>query len=216
MDLGPVWESRSLLINGFVLTVQLSVIAIVLGSTVGLGAALLRTSRSRVAVWIVQGYVGLFRGTPLLMQLFFVYFGLPYLGVNVDRFVAAVVALTLFSGAYISEIIRAGIESVARGQRDASQSLGLTFTQMMRHVVIPQAGPVALPPLVGFYIGVVKDTSLATIIGYSELLRGAQAIIDRTARPIEVYLVVGLLYFAICYPLSRVAASLEKRVQVAR
>lgn len=216
MEWQAIWDSRSQLAEGFLLTLQLSAIAILLGSTVGLVAALLRTSRFRPVVWMIEGYVGLFRGTPLLMQLFFIYFGLPILGVNVDRFLSVVAALTLYSGAYISEIVRAGIESVARGQRDAAQSLGFTFAQTMRHVVIPQAGLVALPPLVGFYISVVKDTSLATIIGYSELLRGAQGIIDRTARPIEVYLVVGLLYFAICYPLSRAAARLEKRALVTR
>jgi polar amino acid transport system permease protein len=216
MDWQAVWDSRSLLIEGVFLTLELAAVAICLGSVVGLVAALARTSRLAVVNWAAQGYIGLFRGTPLLMQLFFIYFGLPYLGVNVDRAVAAIVALTLYSGAYIAEIVRAGIESVAKGQRDAAQSLGLSFVQVMRHVVIPQAGLVTLPPLVGFYISVVKDTSLAYVIGYSELLRNAQSIIDRTARPMEVYLVVGLLYFAICFPLSRMVARLEKRVMATR
>lgn len=216
MDWQAVWDSRSLLIEGVFLTLELAAVAIFLGSVVGLVAALARTSRSAVVNWLAQGYIGLFRGTPLLMQLFFIYFGLPYLGLNVDRAFAAIAALTLYSGAYIAEIIRAGIESVAKGQRDAAQSLGLSFAQLMRHVVIPQAGPVTLPPLVGFYISVVKDTSLAYVIGYSELLRNAQSVIDRTARPMEVYLVVGLLYFAICFPLSRMVGRLEKRVMATR
>ncbi len=166
--------------------------------------------------WIFRAYIWLFRGTPLLMQLFFIFFGLPFLGIEVDAFLAVVIGLTLYSGAYITEIIRAGIESVAKGQNDAALSLGMSFPQMMRRVILPQAGLVTLPPLVGFWIGMVKDTSLATIIGYNELLHNAQEIIDRTGRSTEVYLTVAVLYFAVCFPLSRIVSHLEKRAMVLR
>jgi polar amino acid transport system permease protein len=206
-----VVESRNVLLGGFLVTVQLSVLAIALGTSLGLVVGLIRTTHVPVLAQIARGYIEVFRGSPLLMQLFFVYFGLPYLGFDVDRLFAAVLALTLYSGAYIAEIIRAGIESVPKGQIEAAYSLGLSFYEVMRYVVLPQTVTVALPPLIGFYIGLVKDTSLATIIGYRELIRESQSIIDRTARPLEVYTAVAALYFLICYPLSLLATRLERR-----
>ena len=212
MDFQVIAESRGLLIDGLLLTIQLSAIAIVLGTVLGFVVAVPYTLRLPVVRQVIRVYIELFRGTPLLMQLFFVYFGLPYMGITVDRFPAAVAALTAYSGAYIAEIIRAGIESVSHGQRDASESLGLTFAQTMRRIIIPQATTLAIPPLAGFYIGVVKDTSLAMIIGYRELLRSGQEIIDRTGQPMVVYLVVAVMYFVVCFPLSRLAARLEAPV----
>lgn len=213
MDFSIILESRGVLVDGLLLTIGLSIVAIVLGTVVGFAVAIPYTIRIPVVRQVLRVYIELFRGTPLLMQLFFVYFGLPYMGVTVDRFPAAVAALTVYSGAYIAEIIRAGIESVPRGQREASESLGLTFAQTMRRVIIPQAATVAVPPLAGFYIGLVKDTSLAMIIGYRELLRTAQEIIDRTGQPMVVYVAVALMYFLICFPLSRLAAQLEGRAR---
>lgn len=206
-----VWDSRSVLLGGFLVTLQLSVLAIALGTTLGLLVGLIRSTHVPVLTQVARGYVEIFRGSPLLMQLFFIYFGLPYLGFDVDKLFAATLALTLYSGAYIAEIVRAGIEAVPKGQIEAAYSLGLSFFEVMRHVVLPQTITVALPPLIGFYIGLVKDTSLATIIGYRELIRESQSIIDRTARPLEVYLAVAVLYFVICYPLSLVATRLERR-----
>lgn len=212
MNWHVVIDARSMLIGGALVTLELSALAIVLGTTVGLLVALARSARVALVSQVLRVYIEIFRGAPLLMQLFFVYFGLPYLGVEVSKLAAAVTALTLYSGAYIAEIIRAGIESVPKGQREAAHSLGLSSFEVMRYVILPQTLTVALPPLIGFYIGLIKDTSLATIIGYGELMRESQAIIDRTARPLEVYIAVALIYFAICYPLSRLVIRLERRV----
>jgi len=206
-----VIESRGVLWGRFLVTIQLSAMAIALGTTLGLIVALIRVARVPVVAQVARIYIEIFRGSPLLMQLFFVYFGLPYLGYDVTKSFAAILALTLYSGAYIAEIIRAGIEAVPKGQREAATSLGLSFYEIMRYVIIPQTVTVALPPLIGFYIGLVKDTSLATIIGYRELIRESQSIIDRTARPLEVYLAVAVLYFIICYPLSMLSTRLERR-----
>lgn len=212
MNWHVVWESRTVLLGGALVTLELSALAIGLGTTLGLIIALIRTARVPVLWQIARVYIEIFRGSPLLMQLFFVFFGLPYLGFDISKLAAAVWALTLYSGAYIAEIIRAGIEAVPRGQREAAHSLGLSSYEVMRYVVLPQTLTVALPPLIGFYIGLIKDTSLATIIGYRELIRESQSIIDRTARPLEVYTAVALIYFAICYPLSLLVTRLERRV----
>jgi len=212
MNWHVVWESRSVLLGGALVTLELSALAIGLGTTLGLLVALIRTARVPVLSQIARVYVEIFRGSPLLMQLFFVFFGLPYLGFDVSKLAAAVWALTLYSGAYIAEIIRAGIEAVPKGQKEAAYSLGLSPYEAMRYVVLPQTLTVALPPLIGFYIGLIKDTSLATIIGYRELIRESQSIIDRTARPLEVFTAVALIYFVICYPLSLLVTRLERRV----
>jgi polar amino acid transport system permease protein len=214
MDFGAVWDSRTIFLEGFVTTLELAAIAIACGTVLGLVCALLRAARLPVVGWIVQVYVLLFRGTPLLLQLFFIYFVLPVVGVEIDMFTTVTIGLTLYSGAYVTEIIRAGIEAVAKGQRDAGLSLGMSFSQLMRHVVLPQAGLVTLPVLVGWWIGVVKDTTLATIIGYKELLFNAQEVIDRTGAAPAVYLTVAILYFAICFPLSRVVKRLERLAAV--
>ncbi len=212
MNWHVVWESRSVLLGGALVTLELSALAIGLGTTLGLLVALIRTARVPVLSQIARVYIEVFRGSPLLMQLFFVFFGLPYLGFDISKLAAAVWALTLYSGAYIAEIVRAGIEAVPKGQREAAYSLGLSPYEAMRYVVLPQTLTVALPPLIGFYIGLIKDTSLATIIGYRELIRESQSIIDRTARPLEVFTAVALIYFVICYPLSLLVTRLERRV----
>ena len=215
MDWTVVWESRGMLLAGFVVTLELSAIAIVGGSIVGFVVAVIRFARVPVVSPILRVYINIGRGTPLLMQLFFIFFGFPLLGIDVDAFAAAVVALVIYTGAYVAEIVRSGLESVGRGQIDAALSLGLSFPQMIRRVVTPQAGIVALPPLVGLFIGVIKDTSLTTIIGYNELMNTSQSIVARVPSAIfTVYVVLAALYFIVCYPLSRFASRLEKQALV--
>jgi polar amino acid transport system permease protein len=211
MNWNVVFDSRGIILGGLWVTVQLSAMGIVLGTIVGLFVALIRHARIPVLSQAARIYVEIFRGSPLLLQLFFVFFGLPYLGLEVSPLEAALTALALYGGAYISEIFRAGIEAVPRGQYEAAQALGLSNYAIMRYVVLPQTFTVVLPPLIGFYIGLIKDTSLATIIGYQELMQQSQSIIDRTARPLEVYAVVAVLYFALCYPLSRLVTYLDRK-----
>lgn len=215
MDWSVVWESRGILLRGFAVTLELSAIAVVGGSIVGTLVAIIGFARVPIIGPILRVYINIGRGTPLLMQLFFIFFGFPYFGIEVDSFIAAVVALVVYAGAYVAEIVRAGLESVSKGQRDAALSLGLSFPQMMRRVVLPQSAIVALPPLVGLFIGVIKDTSLTSIIGYNELMNVSQSIIARVPNAIFiVYILIAALYFIVCYPLSRFAARLERRALV--
>jgi polar amino acid transport system permease protein len=161
---------------------------------------------------VLRGYVELFRGTPLLMQLFFIYFGLPLLGYEVDKFWAAFVAISLYSGAYVAEALRAGVEAVPRGQIEAAVALGLSFPQRLWDIIRPQALRVALPPLVGIYVAVIKDTSLATVIGYNELTRRGMELLLQYGRPMEFLLSIGLLYFVICFPISKLSEWLERKL----
>jgi polar amino acid transport system permease protein len=212
MDWGQIWDSRGILLIGLENTVVLSVLSIVTATIVGLIVGLLRTARLPILGPVLRVYLEVFRGSPLLIQMLFIYFGSAYLGISgISAFSAALLALTLYEGALVSEIFRAGIEAVPRGQRDAGRSLGLSRLAMQRDVILPQTVPIVLPPLVGQYIGLVKDTALATIVGYAELVREGQAIIDRIAMPIQVFLVVAGIYFVICYPMSLVARRLEER-----
>lgn len=207
-----ILNSSGILFAGFVGTVVLSIATIVTGTILGLLVAVLRTAHIRGLGVPLRIYLEVFRGSPLLVQMLFIYFGAAYLGLRfVETFTAALIALTLYEGALISEIFRAGIEAVPKGQREASRSLGLSRVQIERYVILPQTVTIVLPPLVGQYIGLVKDTALAAAIGYFELVREGQAIIDRIGMPIEVFAVVSVLYFVICYPMSLFARRLELR-----
>jgi polar amino acid transport system permease protein len=207
-----ILNSSGILFAGFVGTVVLSIAAIVTGTILGLLVAVLRTAHIRGLGVPLRIYLEVFRGSPLLVQMLFIYFGAAYLGLRfVETFTAALIALTLYEGALISEIFRAGIEAVPKGQREASRSLGLSRVQIERYVILPQTVTIVLPPLVGQYIGLVKDTALAAAIGYFELVREGQAIIDRIGMPIEVFAVVSVIYFVICYPMSLFARRLELR-----
>lgn len=212
MGWNDILESRGILLDGLANTLGLSVLTIVSGTILGLLVGLARASRIRFLSPVLRVYLELFRGSPLLIQMLFIYFGAAYLNIDgVTTFIAAAIALTLYEGALISEIFRAGIESVPRGQREAGRSLGLSRLQVTRDVVLPQTVSVAMPPLVGQYIGLVKDTALATVIGYADLVRQGQAIIDRIGMPFQVFFTIGVMYFIVCYPMSLVARSLEKR-----
>lgn len=207
-----ILNSSGILFAGFVGTVVLSIATIVTGTILGLIVAVLRTAHIRGLGVPLRIYLEVFRGSPLLVQMLFIYFGAAYLGLRfVETFTAALIALTLYEGALISEIFRAGIEAVPKGQREASRSLGLSRVQIERYVILPQTVTIVLPPLVGQYIGLVKDTALAAAIGYFELVREGQAIIDRIGMPIEVFAVVSVIYFVICYPMSLFARRLELR-----
>lgn len=209
-----IFDSSGILITGLVNTLTLSIATIVLATALGLLVAVLRSAHIRGLGLPLRLYLEIFRGSPLLVQLLFVYFGAAYLGIRgVDAFTAALIALTLYEGALISEIFRAGIEAVPKGQREAARSVGLSRPQIERYVVLPQTVPIVLPPLVGQYIGLVKDTALAASIGYFELVREGQAVIDRIGMPIEVFFVISVIYFFICYPMSLVARRLELRTQ---
>ncbi len=195
-------------------TLLLSLIAFVGGSVLGMLLTFLRLSGRRPLVLLVRGFVELFQGTPLLMQLFLAFFGLSLLGLNVNAWTAASLALTLFSSAFLCDIWRGCVESLPRGQWEASRCLGLGFTQTMRHVILPQALRIAIAPTVGFSVQVVKGTALASIIGFVELTKAGTMLNNATFQPFKVFALVALLYFLICYPLSLFSQHLERRLNV--
>jgi polar amino acid transport system permease protein len=196
-------------------TVALSLIAFVGGGLVGLLLLVMRLSNSRPAQLAVSGYVQLFQGTPLLMQLFLAYFGMALLGFNTSAWTAAAVALTLYTSAFLTEIWRGCVAAVPRGQWEAARSLALNFGEQLRHVILPQALRIAVPPTVGFLVQVVKGTALASVIGFVELTKAGTMITNATFKPFVVYSFVALLYFALCFPVSLYARGLERRLHAA-
>jgi polar amino acid transport system permease protein len=202
------------LFRGALVTVALCALAACSGLGMALVIGLMRTARRfRFLRWPAGVYVEIFRGTPLLMQFFIAYFGLAILGFKVPAFVAVSIPLMLYTGAYMGEIIRAGIEAIPRGQWEAGWSLGMTYVQLLRWVVAPTAIRIMIPPSVGFLVQLVKGTSLAYVVGYVELTRAGYIIAQSTNATMLVFTLVGTIYFAICYPLSLASQRLEARLK---
>ncbi|NLA06332.1 MAG: amino acid ABC transporter permease [Firmicutes bacterium] len=203
------------LLLGTRLTVELAIIAVAIGLVIGSFAGIGRVGGNRIVRIITGIYVDFIRGTPLLVQLFLVYFGLPSLiGRPIPPFLAAIAAMGINSGAYIAEIVRAGIQSIDRGQIEAARSLGLTYSQSMRYIIFPQAFRRIIPPLGNEFIAMLKDSSLVSVIALEELLRKGQVVITRTFRPFEVYMVVALIYLTMTLAISRLVAWSEKRLKI--
>ena len=199
------------LLQGACWTLGLSLIAFIGGGLLGLVVALCRVSPFKALRVITAGYVQLVQGTPLLVILFMTFFGLPALGMNISPLAAASVSLTIYVAAYLGEIWRGCIQSVPRVQWEAAECLALTRIQRMRLVVLPLATRIATPPTVGFMVQIVKNTSLASVVGFVELARSGQLINNSVFEPFVVYFIIALLYFAMCYPLSRWSQRLESR-----
>lgn len=193
-------------------TLLLTVIAFAGGGVLGLGIAVLRIAKSRLWRAVAIVYIRLFQGTPLLMQLYLVYFGSNLLGFGTDAWTAATVGLVLYASAFLGEIWRGCIEAIPRGQWEGARALALGFPQQLRLVILPQALRIALPPTAGFLVQLLKGTSLAAIIGFTELTRAAQIVNNATFRPFTVYAIVALLYFAMCWPLSLLSQHMERRL----
>jgi polar amino acid transport system permease protein len=206
-----LWDIFTFLLGALRWTAALSLIAFVGGGLAGMGLLMLRFTKLRGAATAVAWYVQIFQGTPLLMQLFLVYFGLALLGLDTSPLVSAAICLTLYASAYLTEIWRGCVNAIPKGQWEASNSLALTFTQQMRHVILPQALRVAIAPTVGFLVQIIKGTALASVIGFVELTKAGQMISNATYQPFLAYTFVGLLYFALCYPLSWWSQRLENR-----
>jgi polar amino acid transport system permease protein len=192
-------------------TVLLSIVAFVGGAVVGMLVLFLRISKNRWSRRFSSGYIALFQGTPLLMQLFLMFFGLPMLGFRIEPWTAAVLGLTFFASAYLAEIWRSGVDALPRGQWDAGASLGLHYLQELRLIILPQAFSITRAPAVGFLVQLVKATALTSIIGFEELVRTSNAINNATFEPFTVYGLVALIFFVICFPLTQYARMLEVR-----
>jgi len=197
-------------------TVLLSLIAFAGGALVGLPIALMRVSPSHALRIVAGGYIQLIQGTPLLILLFLTYFGLGILGYKLAPLVAAGLALTLYAAAFLGEIWRGCIEAVPRTQWEASDCLGLDRFQQYAYVILPQAFKMAIPPTVGFMVQIVKNTSLASVVGFVELARAGQIVNNSTFEPFIIFCIVAAIYFAMCYPLSLASRFLERRANAGR
>jgi len=206
-----LWDIVRNLITGLEWTLGLSLTAFLLGGIVGL---LVLAGRIGKFPWLrktMRGYIELFQGTPLLMQLFLVFFGISLMGVDVPAWLAAAIGLTLFTSAYLAEIWRGCVEAIPKGQWEASSSLAMTWVEQMRYVILPQALRIAIAPTVGFSVQVVKGTSVASIIGFAELTKTGGMLANATFKPFLVFGLVAIGYFILCYPLSHFAARLERK-----
>lgn len=212
MSISVALESVPYLLRGTASTVLLSAAVIVLGTIGGFLLGLLRFVPWRAVVTLVTALVEGVRAVPLLLLLFFTFFGLPSIGVQIPTLPAAVLAMSLWMMVNTAEVVRGGIQSVPRGQFEAAASTGLTGFQAMRYVIVPQAVRRMLPPFVGLTTILIKDTSLAAIIGVFELTRATQETIERTFRSFELYLTAAAIYFAICFPLTQLSRRIEGRL----
>jgi len=205
-------EILPFLLKGALLTVFFSATSEVIGIIIGLVTSMIRVTRIKVLSQLAVVYVDLFRGTPLLMQIIFIYYALPYLGINLPAIVAGIVALSVNSGAYVSEIFRAGIESIDKGQTEAARSLGLSYMQAMRYVVIPQTIKRVLPPLTNEFVALIKDSSLLSVIAIAELMRTAKEMMSWKMNPSSLA-AAAIIYLIITLPLTRYVSYMEKKLK---
>ena len=207
-----VGNSFPLLLVGAGVTIKITALSVALGVVIGLFVGIARISRIKLLRVLAAIYVDFFRGTPLLVQIFLVYFALPVItGQRVDPFVAAIGSCGINSGAYVAEIFRAGIQSIDKGQMEAGRSLGMTWVQTMRYIIVPQAFKRVIPPLGNEFIALLKDSSLVSVIGFEELTRRGQLIIAKTYGSLEIWLSVAVIYLAMTLTISRFVAYLERR-----
>jgi polar amino acid transport system permease protein len=207
--------SYPLALRGLGMTVMLSLTSLVLGTLIGFGLGVLRTGGNRLMAAAIGAWVDLIRGTPFLVQIFLIFFILPELGVELDAFTAGIIALTNLAACFICEIVAAGIRAVPTGQVEAALASGLSRWQRMRQVVLPQAMRVVLPPLVGQYVLLIKDSSVVSAIGLTDLTRVGWLVVQRVPNGLLVFAIVGVGYFLVCYPLILFARRLERRMSAA-
>ena len=211
-DFSLIWNSLPLLLAGAGVTIEITAIAVGLGFIFGLITSVCRLSGVKILQVIAVCYVNIIRGTPMLVQIFLIYFALPMvIGERINPFVAAVAACSINSGAYVSEIFRAGIQSVDKGQMEAGRSLGLSWMQTMRYVILPQAFKHVIPPLGNEFISMTKETSLVSVIGFEELTRRGQLIIAKTYGSSQIWLTVAAIYLVMTLTIARLVSYLERR-----
>ena len=211
-DFSLIWNSLPLLLAGAGVTIEITAIAVGLGFVFGLITSVCRLSGVKILNILAVCYVNIIRGTPLLVQIFLIYFALPMIiGERINPFVAAVAACSVNSGAYVAEIFRAGIQSVDKGQMEAGRSLGLSWMQTMRYIILPQAFKPVIPPLGNEFISMTKETSLVSVIGFEELTRRGQLIIAKTYGSFEIWLTVAFIYLVMTFTIAQLVSYLERR-----
>lgn len=212
IDWDIIAKSIPLLAEGIVVTLQVSAIAAVLGLLLGVICGLGALSRSRPVRWIVTAYVDFIRGTPLLIQIFLVFFALPMVGIRFDEFWAGVIALSLNAAAFVAEVVRGGVGSIEKGQTEAAKAIGMRHSQILVFILLPQAYRQMVPPLTNELISLVKNSSLLSVISVYELTRAGQAIISVHFVPFEIYTLLALYYYALIKALSWLSTQLERRL----
>lgn len=212
-DFSPVWQGWRELAHGALVTVEITIGAIVLGCLVGLAVGLGRLDPKRRVIYAAcTAYVGFIRGTPLLVQLFIWFFGLPHFGINLPAFFCGVVGMGMYSGAYVSEIVRGAIQSIDRGQMEAARSLGMPYGTAMREIVIPQAAIRMIPPLGNEFVALIKNSSLVSLLTIADLMHEGQKIISTSYRSLEVYLAIALIYFVLTNLTGLMLRGAERRL----
>ena len=212
MDFELIQRALPILLMGAGVTIEITAFSVAIGFFIGLFVGIARISQFKILQIMAAVYADCIRGKPLLVQIFLIYFALPMaIGQRVEPFIAAVAACGINSGAYVSEIFRAGIQAIDVGQMEAGRSLGLTWWQTMRFIILPQAFKNILPPLGNEFIAMLKDSSLVSVIGFEELTRRGQLIIAQTYGSFEIWMTVAVLYLIMTMAISRIVAFLEKR-----
>jgi polar amino acid transport system permease protein len=214
LDYQLIIDSFPILLKGAWITVTVTIISMAFGLVFGIMAALAKLSKIMPIRWLANQYIDIIRGTPLLVQLFIIYYGLPQIGITIDPFPSAVLGLSINTGAYIAEAVRSGILAVDKGQQEAAAALGLSPSQTMRLIILPQAFKIMIPPVGNQFLLLIKDSSLVSTITLVELTRTAQRIISTTYKPIELYLLAAVMYYIISLIATKLLNMLEKRARV--
>jgi len=215
-----LWENKMFLLAGAWTTVQLTAVSVALGTVIGTVVGIGRISKNKVISLAAAAYADFLRGTPLLVQIFLVHHGLPAVvsryvpGFYITPFISAITALSINSGAYVSEIVRAGIQSIDKGQMEAGRSLGMTYWQTMRHIILPQAFRRVVPPLGNEFIALLKDSSLVFAIGYNELMTRGRLLMTKYFMFFETWVAVAIIYLCMTMAVSRLVRFIERRMAV--
>ncbi|MCH3964382.1 MAG: amino acid ABC transporter permease [Clostridium sp.] len=212
MNIDVIISSMPVILRGCVMTIELTVISLLIATLLGILISLLKISSNKVLSYIASFYTWIIRGTPLLVQLFFIYYGLPAIGITLTEFSAAVIALSLNSAAYMAEIIRGGILGIDKGQTEAAKALGFSYVQTMRIIILPQTIRIILPALGNEFIAMIKDTSLVSTIAMVELMRTAQQISSAKFAPIEMYLTAACMYLIMTTVFTALFTAFERKM----
>lgn len=210
-DPWKIVEFSQILLGGAVTTVLITAGSLVLAIVVGLALAVVKTSRVRAVRFLVDVYVEIFRGVPALTLLFVLYFGLAYAGIRMESIPAAILGLGLVGGAILTEVFRSGLDALHHGQREAALAVGMTPTMAMRHIILPQAVRITLPPIGNYAIGLLKDTAIVSAIAAPEIMFYARNLVTSTFETTIIYVLVAILYFCLSFPLARIVGRLEER-----
>lgn len=213
MKFDIIFDNLPFLIASTWITIKITMVAFIVGLFIASFVGISRSYKTnKMWAFFLNTYIEIFRGTPLLIQLFFIYYGLPSIGITMGSYTAAILGLSLHSGAYMSEVIRAAILSIDKGQEEAAFSLGYTKIQGIIHIILPQAFRIALPTLMNSFSSLLKESSLVSVLAITELTRSGQLIYTRTSRPFEIYLTLGIFYFVMTYSVALISRGTEMKI----